>query len=74
MEITLSIDRMEAGKAVLLVRPGEKEEVYWPVELLPQGAGEGHILRMKIDIDEEKTEEARTNVQNLLKKLQEKNQ
>lgn len=65
------LDRFEGRCAVLLV--GEREIKFdLPRELLPDGAKEGNILSITIEIDKEATEMQRSKMEALLKKLQAK--
>ncbi|MGE5588079.1 MAG: DUF3006 domain-containing protein [Clostridia bacterium] len=69
MEIRVTVDRIEEGKAVLLVSGQEVEAILWPVQALPEGVREGTALRIFIHPDEEATQAAKARVENLLKKL-----
>ncbi len=63
------VDRIEEGTAVLLVRPDEKKEVYWPRELLPSEIREGHIINFELEIDQEATKNAEERVTDLIQRL-----
>lgn len=66
------IDRFEGDLAVLLFE--EKGlAVTLPRELLPPGSGEGDILLVSLEKNPEATREQREKVEDLLKKLREKN-
>lgn len=69
MEIRVTVDRIEEGKAVLLVRESETDAILWPVQALPEGVREGMILKIRVEPDEEATQAAKERVENLLKKL-----
>lgn len=69
MRLTVVLDRIEEGKAVLLCCPDEREKLIWPVELLPEGTMEGDILTFEISKDEFATAKSRERVANLLEKL-----
>ena len=62
------IDRIEEGKAVILVK-GEGE-MYLPVNSLPAGAGEGSVLRFDITVDKAAEEGRRKKVRDLQNRLQ----
>lgn len=66
------IDRIEEGKAVLLIRPEEKNEIYLPKDFLPEDAEEGSILKINLEIDQEATKAAEKRVKSLLDKLKDK--
>lgn len=69
MEILATIDRIEEGRAVLLVREAEDAAISWPVRALPQGVREGMILKIRVEPDEKATEAAKHRVERLLRKL-----
>ncbi len=69
MEIRVTVDRVEGGTAVLLVRESETDAILWPVRALPEGVREGMILKIRVEPDEEATAAAKQRVENLLKKL-----
>jgi len=75
MEFLAGIDRIEGDTAVLLpsgesrVRSGPRAKLIWPVALLPDGAREGDLLRVRCDIDAEATSAAGTRARDLLKGL-----
>lgn len=69
MEIRVTVDRIEEGKAVLLVRESETDAILWPMRALPEGVREGMILKIRVEPDEEATQAAKKRVENLLKKL-----
>jgi hypothetical protein len=71
MKVTL--DRIEDGCAVLLVRNDESIEFHMPACLLPEDCVEGDILDISITRDTESTEAARKRVSNLIEKLKKKN-
>ncbi len=62
------VDRLENGYAVLLWGEGEIK-VNLPRELLPPGAGEGSILKISLEVDEEGTEKQREKISHLLHRL-----
>ena len=63
------VDRIEGDKAVLLVGEHEEWPVILPRELLPDGAGEGSVLRITIEFDSEQSAEAADQVSELIDKL-----
>jgi hypothetical protein len=68
MRVKAVLDRFEGDKAVLLV--GEEERsVAWPRRLLPDGAGEGDVLRLALSVDEEATRAARAEAEEMLRDL-----
>jgi hypothetical protein len=71
MKVTL--DRIEDGCAVLLVRDDESIEIDFPSCLLPKGCREGDILDITITRDVESTGEATKRVSDLIEKLKKKN-
>ncbi|HTY91216.1 MAG TPA: DUF3006 domain-containing protein [Methanocella sp.] len=68
-----TIDRMEDGWAVLLLRADESIEFELPVCMLPGGSGEGDILDIDISKDIEATKVATERVSGLIEKLKKKN-
>ena len=62
------MDRLENGYAVLLWGEGEIK-VNLPRELLPPGAGEGSILKISLEVDEEGTEKQSEKISHLLHRL-----
>ena len=68
----VTIDRIEDGYAVLLVRDNESLHIDLPVELLPEGCREGDILDIEICRDAESTEAAQKRVSDLIEKLKHK--
>jgi len=75
MEFLAAIDRFEGEVAVLAPigeaasEPGSGARFLWPKRLLPQGAGEGAILRVTAAVDEGLTLAARDRTRNLLDAL-----
>ena len=77
-EISVFLDRIEededgSATAVFLLEEDEDEfrEFVLPADFLPEGAGEGEYLTIKISRDAEKTNEALDEARALLKKLEE---
>jgi hypothetical protein len=68
-----TIDRIEEGTAVLLVRNEETVKIGIPLFLLPAESREGDILDITIDRDVQETEDAKERVSSLLEKLKNKN-
>ena len=62
------IDRLEGDKAVLLVENSE-QSFDLPLSLLPEGAGEGDIVTLKIKAEKDRTKKAKAEAQDLIKKL-----
>ena len=77
-EISAYLDRIEeledgSATAVFLLEEDEDEfrEFVLPADFLPEGAGEGEYLTIKISRDEAKTKEALDEARELLKNLEE---
>lgn len=69
----VTLDRIEEGTAVLLVRDKETVKIDIPLFLLPPESKEGDILDITIDKDIQETEDAKERVSSLLEKLINKN-
>ena len=69
----VTLDRIEEGIAVLLVRDDETIKINIPLTLLPSGSKEGDILDIAITRDVQETETAKERVSSLLEKLKSKN-
>ena len=69
----VTLDRIEEGIAVLLVRDEEKIKINIPLFLLPPESREGDILDITIARDIKETEDAKERVSSLLEKLKNKN-
>lgn len=65
----VSLDRVEEGLAVLLLREDESVRFTLPRSLLPPGAREGDILAIAIRRDVAETEEARQRVAERIERL-----
>ena len=72
ISLKFTVDRIEEGYAVLLLRDEESTTVNWPLETIPFSVSEGDILTFEIEKDEQEREAARERVKSLLQKLQEK--
>jgi hypothetical protein len=70
----VTLDRIEEGTAVLLVRDDETVKIDIPLFLLPAGSKEGDVLDITIARDVQETEDAKERVSSLLEKLKNKNQ
>jgi hypothetical protein len=55
----LTVDKIENGKARLLIRPQEKEDFFLPVSELPPKTKEGSILEITFELKEEEKKEAK---------------
>lgn len=64
-----SLDRVEEGLAVLLLREDELVRFTLPLALLPEGAREGDILEVAIRRDVAATEEVRRRVAERIERL-----
>lgn len=71
MKVTL--DRIEDGIAVLLIRNDESIQINIPIELLPADCREGDILDITISRDLESTKAAKERVSSLIERLKKKN-
>lgn len=69
----VTLDRIEEGNAVLLIRDDESIKIDIPLFLLPVCSKEGDILDITIAKDIQETEKAKERVSNLLEKLKNKN-
>lgn len=69
----VSLDRLEEGTAVVLVRDDESVKINIPLFLLPEDSKEGDILEVIIDRDIQETENAKERASSLLEKLKSKN-
>lgn len=67
----VTVDRIENDKAVMLIRPDERESFVIPLDHLPD-VKEGDILNINFEKDEEAKEKAEKRVGNLLNKLKNK--
>ncbi|MDN7013506.1 DUF3006 domain-containing protein [Methanoculleus sp. FWC-SCC3] len=65
----VSLDRVEEGLAVLLLREDESIRFTLPRSLLPPGAREGDILEVAIRRDVAETEAARRRVAERIERL-----
>ena len=65
----VSLDRVEEGLAVLLLREDESIRLTLPRSFLPDGAREGDILEIAIRRDVAATEEARRRVAERIARL-----
>jgi hypothetical protein len=69
----VTLDRIEDGIAVLLVRDEEMVKINIPLFLLPHESREGDILNITIARNVQETEDAKERISALLEKLQNKN-
>lgn len=70
MQVT--VDRIENGIAVLLIRPEEAHVLEVPVRYLPDNVKESDILAVEFTRQVEETEAARERVESLIEKLKRK--
>ena len=68
MMITAVVDRFEGDKAVLLFAD-ETKQVVFPRVCLPPEVKEGDYLAVMVEVDEERTREAKTETESLLAEL-----
>lgn len=73
MQIKAVIDRFEGSSAVLFVGNYELP-VNWPKTALPENVHEGDVLQITLTIDSEATRLARSEAENLLQRVLQKNQ
>ena len=69
----VTLDRIEGGTAILLLRDEESIKIDIPLFLLPPESREGDILDISIVRDVQETEAAKERVSALLDKLKNKN-
>jgi hypothetical protein len=72
MTLKVTFDRIEGDWAILLIRPDETCQISWPSCHLPQGAKEGSVLTIHMNVDVQETQAADKRVRSLLDKLQDK--
>lgn len=68
----VTVDRIENGVAVLLIRPEEKYSLEIPVDYLPAETKESDILSVDFKREINETEEAKARVRDLIEKLKNK--
>lgn len=68
----VTVDKIENGKARLLIRPQEKEDFFLPVKKLPTKTKEGSILEINFELKEDEKKTAEKRVGSLLDKLKNK--
>lgn len=68
----VTVDKIEAGRARLLIRPQENESFSLPKAELPKRVKEGSILEIKFELKEAETKAAQKRVSSLLDKLKNK--
>ena len=61
------VDRIEKGDAVILVKEGGRMQL--PLSVLPEGTGEGTVLRMRVSIDRGEEDRRRKEVRDLQNRL-----
>jgi hypothetical protein len=49
----VTVDKIENGKARLLIRPQEKEDFFLPLSELPEAVEEGSILEISFELKED---------------------
>jgi len=64
-----TIDRIEGGIAVLILREDESVQVNLPASLLPPGSREGDILEIGIERDSAGTTEAKERLSGRIERL-----
>jgi len=68
----VTVDRIEDGIAILLIRPEEKYSLEIPVDYLPAETKESDILSVDFKREINETEEAKARVRDLIEKLKNK--
>ena len=67
--MNVSIDRIEEGIAVLVMRDEPFVLIHLPVSLLPPGCREGDVLTLILESDPEGTAAAKERVAGLIKRV-----
>ncbi|MAE70199.1 MAG: hypothetical protein CME06_06985 [Gemmatimonadetes bacterium] len=67
VQLQATVDRIEEGRAVIAVLGGG--EMLLPVERLPEGAGEGACLTMRVERDSDREVELRGKTADLQQRL-----
>ena len=62
----VTVDKVENGKARLLIRPEEKDSFYLPIKKLPKKTKEGSILELNFELREDEKKAAEKRVGSLL--------
>ena len=70
--MNVSIDRIEQGIAVLVMREEPRERITFPAVLLPPGCREGDVLNLTLECDPAATAAARERVSGLIENLKKK--
>lgn len=70
--MNVSIDRIEEGIAVLVMREEPREQITFPAVLLPPGCHEGDVLTLTLERDPAATAAARERVSGLIENLKKK--
>lgn len=65
------VDRIEGDNAILLIGD-EAQPVCWPVEALPEDAGEGSVVSITLSLDNEATKAAEDTISSLIDRLKHK--
>ena len=68
MTFLATVDRIEGSFAVLLPAEGG-DRIVMPSSLLPEGAGEGVLVEVRIKVHDEETRKARERVRSLIDQL-----
>ena len=67
MQTTVTIDRFEGDKAVLITR--DKQAINWPKDKLPPKAKEGDVLDINIVDSADKTKDNKQLAKNILSEI-----
>lgn len=68
----VSIDRIEEGIAVLIVRDDPSERIRLPAHLLPAGSREGDVLDLMLEPDPKATAAAKERISGYIERLKKK--
>ena len=59
------LDRIEEDMAIVIL-PGEKDSISCPANLLPENAKESDVIKITIEVDEERTKQVKEETKQLL--------
>ena len=62
------IDRIEEDMAVVIL-PGGNDRISCPADLLPETAKESDVIKITVEVDEEKTRQVKKEAQQILSDL-----
>jgi hypothetical protein len=67
--VQATVDRIDAGIAVLILEGGKRERIVLPAALLPKGCREGDILSLILEPDTRETGRGREQVASQIERL-----